>query len=295
MICSLILIIINLTVDLLNRDYLYCSSGSDGQQYLPAHLNQYTSTDDTVRITINLIGALFHYFSLCSLIWLTISYFNIFLIVFFPFTDRNKKKMFVFITECVIGFAMPLLPIILAVAFDSDSPYGVVYTLQQIYVFDAWLNTILHNWPYFLISGVIITLAILIVLKVRFNSIRSKQNLGKSIKLTDLEKRLLAHSLLLMFLLTLIGIQLLFVNSTAEDYHFLIEEYILCSTVNSPVEMVFIGSNTTFLAYRVNTIGGTGVCKRLLDSANNEYPSWASVCFYLFTYYMHPLRNYSKL
>ena len=275
MICSLILIIINLTVDLLNRDYLYCSSGSDGQQYLPAHLNQYTSTDDTVRITINLIGALFHYFSLCSLIWLTISYFNIFLIVFFPFTDRNKKKMFVFITECVIGFAMPLLPIILAVAFDSDSPYGVVYTLQQIYVFDAWLNTILHNWPYFLISGVIITLAILIVLKVRFNSIRSKQNLGKSIKLTDLEKRLLAHSLLLMFLLTLIGIQLLFVNSTAEDYHFLIEEYILCSTVNSPVEMVFIGSNTTFLAYRVNTIGGTGVCKRLLDSANNEYPSWA--------------------
>ena len=275
MICSLILIIINLVVDSLKRDYLYCSSGSEGQQYLPAHLNQYTSTDDSVRVVINLIGALFHYFSLCSLIWLTISYFNIFLIVFFPLTDRQKRKMIVFITECVVGFATPLIPVILAVGFDSDSPYGVVYTLQQIYVFDAWLNTILHNWPYFFISGVIITLAILIVLKLRFNSIRSKQNLGRSIKLTELEKRLLVHSLVLMFILTLIGTQLLFVNSTSDNYHFLVEEYILCSTVNSPVQMVFIGSNTTFFAYRVNTIGGTGVCTRLLNDANDIYPSWA--------------------
>ena len=275
MICSLILVIINLTVDLLNRDYLYCSSGSDGQQYLPAHLNQYTSSDESVKVVINLIGALYHYFSLCSLIWLSISYFNIFLIVFFPLTDRNKRKTLVFVIECVVGFVTPLVPIILAVGIDSDSPYGVVYTLQQIYVFDAWLNTILHNWPYFLISGVIITLAILIVLKLRLNSVRSKQNLGKSMKLTELEKRLLAHSLVLMTILTLIGIQLLFVNSTADSYHFLIEEYILCSTVNSPVRMVFNGSNTTFLAYRVNTIGGTGVCNRLLNDANNRYPSWA--------------------
>ncbi|KAI6645862.1 hypothetical protein LOD99_13121 [Oopsacas minuta] len=273
-ICSILLLVINVTVDLLDRGYLFCSSGDGGEQYLPAHLNQYTSTDSSVKVVINLIGALYHYLSLCSLCWLAISFLNIFLIVFFPLKDRQKRSISVFLIECLVAFSAPLFPIILATALDSDSPYGVVYTLQQIYVFDAWLNTILHTWLYYLISGVIITLAIIIVLKLRINSINSMRMIGKCIKLTGLEKRLLAYSLVLMFVLFIIGSQLLLVNSIADSYHFLIEEYILCTTVNSPIELAFFGTNITQIVYRVNTIGDVQVCKSLLDDANSMYPSW---------------------
>ena len=281
-ISSLALLVINVTVDLLNRSYLYCSSGESGEQFLPAHLNHYTSGDSSVRIVINLIGALYHYFSICSLIWLSVSFFNIFLIVYFPMRDKHKRKMLVFLIECVVSYFAPILPILLAVALDSDSPYGVVYTLQQIYVFDAWLNTILHNWLYFLISGIIITLSILIVLKLRFNSIHSKVIMGKSIKLTELEKRMLVYSLVLMLTLFLIGTQLLAVNLIADDYHLVIEEYILCSTVNSPVQVSTASSNATYLVYRVNTIGGPEACRNLLNIANNKYPSWAYILLSLF-------------
>ena len=281
-ISSLALLVINVTVDLLDRSYLYCSSGEGDVQYLPAHLNHYTSTDTSVKIVINLIGALYHYFSLCSLTWLSVSFFNIFLIVFFPMRDNQKRKVLVFLIECIVCYSAPLFPIIMAVALDSDSPYGVMYTLQQIYVFDAWLNTVLHNWLYFLISGIIITLAIVIVLKLRLNSIHSKVMMGKSIKLTELERRLLAYSLVLMFTLFLIGTQLLAVNLIADDYHLLIEEFILCSTVNSPVLVSTGGSNATYLVYRINTIGGTQACRNLLDAANNKYPSWAYILLSLF-------------
>lgn len=282
--CTIILLLINLIVDIISRKGLFCSMGDDGQPYLPAHLNQYTSEETQNRIIINFIGALYHFLSLSALIWLTIAFVNILIIVIFPLRGREslKKRVIVFLIESLIAVFVPVFAIVLAVSLDPDSPYGIVYTIQQIHVFDAWLNAVLNNWLYFFFSGIIITIAIIIVTKLRMNSLRSKGIMGKAMKLTELEKRLLIYSLVLIGTLSIIGTQLLVVNSLSDRYHELVEEYILCVTVNSPV-LVSLGNvgnstaNSTAIVFRVNSIGDINVCNRLLLTANRTYPSWAYI------------------
>ena len=216
---SLFLIVISASIDLMSRDFFFCQSTQDGQSYLLAHMFYSISNVRSRKIVTFVTGALSHYIFLVTVSWIVISLINIIFIVFFPQVRKSfRKRILVFFIQCLICFGLNIIPVAIVIASNPDMPYVVVYSVNITFAFNRWSNLILFKMPFFIVPGIIISLTIVIVAKLRITSLESEETTGHSFKLTDLEKRLIVYGIVLMVLMLFQGISSISLSFTPREY-----------------------------------------------------------------------------
>ena len=273
-------------VDLMGRDVIFCSLAASGRLYLPAHLVLSYDIPHADKIAMNVLGVLNFFFFLATLLWLMNAFINMALVVYFPLQINKdlKTRIVVFTVQCIYAFGLPILLIFIAVAAHPNSPFGSSYMLHQVLISTEWAYIFLYKWPYFILAAAISTIMVLILAKLRFVSIENK-SLGRAIQLTEIEKRLIAYAFLFTLTLVIIGSGFSGLYVISLYYYKIIEDYILCITINSPIYILPFGVNTAnaTVAYRENSYGGLDECRMLLDSANQITPPIAVFLFSLCT------------
>ena len=286
---SLFLVVINASMDLMSRDFFFCQSTQDGQSYLLAQMFYSISDVRSRKIVTFVTGALSHYIFLVTISWIVISLINIIFIVFFPQVRKSfRKRILVFLLQCLICFGLNIIPVAIAIASNSDTPYAVVYLLNNNIIFNRWSFLLLSEMPFFLVPGITISLTIVIIAKLRITSLESEETTGHSFKLTDLEKRLIVYGIVLMFLMLAQGINSIPLSFISREYFESVTKFILCITVNSPILTLpsnFTGSNATLNdtvpVYRENPYGDVDACRMFESRAFELYPQSSFIIFSL--------------
>ena len=205
-ICSLLIILINACIDIIDRSILFCERSSEGIPFLRAQ-TAHTESNANTRFITGLLGAVCMYLYTTNLCWIVFSLINILVIVFYPnLRERLSKRVSVFAFQCFFCFGLNLIPIAITIALKPDSAYRAAYMAYHIVIFNQWAFVFLFIVPSVVLPCVVVSLVVLIVAKMRITSFHSKEVTGSSIKLTNLEKRLIGYSTFLMFLLFLYGL-----------------------------------------------------------------------------------------
>ena len=265
---SFIVILTNACIDFLDRSVLFCKQTRTGENYLLPHQTYIVSDDSNIRIVVNLIGFVNNYFFLVNLCWIAFSAINILVLVFFPYLrERFRKRLFVFSFQFLFSFGFNLIPFVITFALDGDTTFVASYIGVNIALYKIWSFVFLFLLPSFLLPSFVTSLVLIVLTKLRINSIKSLEISGRANKLTDLEKRLVWYCVLLMIMLFLYGIVSILIAYFSDSYSQSIGEYIMCITVNSPI---LIQPNDT--VYRANPYGGVDVCNDIKDRAGTELP-----------------------
>ena len=286
---SLFLVVLNASIDLTSRDFFFCQSTQDGQSYLLAQMFYSISNVRSRKIVTFVTGALSHYLFLVTISWIVISLINIIFIVFLPQVRKSfRKRILVFLLQCLICFGLNIIPVAIAIASNSDTPYAVVYLLNTNILLNFWSFLILFEMPNFLVPGIIISLTIVIIAKLRITSLESEETTGHSFKLTDLEKRLIVYGIVLMVLILVQGISSISLSFISPEYFQFVTKFILCITVNSPILTLpsnLTGSdatlNDTVPVYRENPYGDVDACRMFESRALELYPQFTPIIFTL--------------
>ena len=286
---SLFLVVINASIDLTSRDFFFCQSTQDGQSYLLAQMFYSISNVRSRKIVTFVTGALSHYIFLVTISWIVISLINIIFIVFFPQVRKSfRKRILVFLLQCLICFGLNIIFVAIAIASNSDTPFTVIYLLNTNIIFNRWSFLLLSEMPFFLVPGITISLTIVIIAKLRITSLESEETTGHSFKLTDLEKRLIVYGIVLMFLMLFQGISSISLSFISPEYFQFVTKFILCMTVNSPILTLpsnFTGSNATLNdtvpVYRENPYGDVDACRMFELEAFQFYPQFSIIIFAL--------------
>ena len=284
---SLFLVVINASIDLTSRDFFYCQSTMEGQSYLLAHMIYSVSNVPYVQLTTHIVGSLYYYLFLITVSWIIFSMINIIFIVFVPqYSKSYRRRILVFSIQCLICFGFNLIPVAIVIALNPDSPYVIVDLTSFFTTLNMWGFLSLFILPYFLVPALVITLVIVVVTKLRFTSLTSKKITGQTIKLTDLEKRLIIYGIVLTTLILFQGIDFILLLFLTPGYFQSITKFILCMTVNSPILTLpsnFTGSNATLNdtvpVYRENPYGDVNACRMLESEANNRFPNYIPLSF----------------
>ena len=287
-ICSLLSILINACIDIMDRSILFCERSEEEIPFLRAQTALAESSYAKTRFITGLLGAVWMYLYTVNLFWILFSLINILVIVFYPnLRERFSKRVLIFALQCFISFGLNLIPIAITIALRPESAYKGAYISYHIIIFNQWAFVFFFIVPSVVLPCLVLSLVVLTVAKMRITSFHSKEITGSSIKLTDLEKRLIGYSTFLMLLMFLHGAIIILISRLISGYFALISQFILCITVNSPIyatsSLNGTGTNSTLTLYRENTYGGVDVCRKLEASANNELPFYIPVMlmFYL--------------
>ena len=282
-------IIINASIDLLPRDFFFCQSTENGQSYLLPHLFYSISNISYNKFVTFVIGALSHYLFLITVTWMTFSLINIIIILFFPFWGASfRRRLLIFLIQCLICFGINLIPVVILIAVNPQLPYVAVSLLNFFSTLNIWAYIFLINMLLILAPGMLISLTIVIVTKLRITSIESQKQTGHKIKLTDLEKRLIVYAIVLMTLLLFQGINTIFLTFLSPGYVESVTKFILCMTVNSPILTLpsnFTGSNATLNdtvpVYRENPYGDVDACRMFKSEASILLPKYNFIIYVL--------------
>ena len=277
---SLFLVVINASIDLMQRDFFFCQFTKDGQSYLLPHMFNSVSNVLDIKIITNVIGALNNYSFLVTIGWILLSLLNIMVVVFFPqLRNSFRKRIFIFLVQCFCCFGLNIIPIVIAISVNPESPYVVNILASFIGISNPLVFFLFFAFPHFLTPSLVISLIIIIITKLRLVSLRSKEMTGQAIKLTDLEKRLIIYSFGLMVLLLVHGIDIILLAFLTPGYFESVTKFILCMTVNSPILTLpsnFTGSNATLNntvpVYRENPYGDVDACRMLESEADRYLP-----------------------
>ena len=276
---SFIVILTNACIDILDRSVLFCKQTNAGESYLLPHQTYFVSDDPNIRIVVNLIGFVNNYFFLVNLCWIAFSVINILVLVFFPYLrERFRKRLLVFSFQFLFSFGINLILFVVPFAIAGDATFVSSYIGIFVILYNSWLFVLMFVFPSLLLPCFVISLVVIVLTKLRINSIKSLEVTGRAYKLTDLEKRLFCYSIILMIMLFLYGIVTILIAYFTSDYFQSIGEYVLCITVNSPI---LVQSNDT--VYRENPYGGVDVCNEIKDTANKALPYFIPtlLAFYL--------------
>ena len=191
---SLFLVVLNASIDLMSRDFFFCQSTENGQSYLLAHIFYSISNNTYNKLVTNVIGALYHYLFLVTIFWVILSLINVNIILFFPFWRGSfKKKLSIFLIQCFVCFGINLIPVVILIVVNPQLPYVASSLILSFSTLNIWAYIFFINMPLFIAPGMLISLTIVIVTKLRITSIESQKRTGHKIKLTDLEKRLIVY------------------------------------------------------------------------------------------------------
>ena len=285
---SLFLVVINASIDLTSRDFFFCQSTKEGKSYLLAHLFYSISNVYYRKVVTWVIGALFQYFLFVTLSWIVFSLININVVIFFPHLRESlRKRILFFLFQCLVCFGLNIIPVVIVIAANPESPYFAAYLIDVFNIFNIWGSIFFVDIPFFLIPGILISLIIVTVTKLRITSLQSRETTGRAFKLTDLEKRLIIYSIVLMLLLLLQGVNfILFRIIIIQNFFAFVTKFILCMTVNSPILTLpsnFTGSNATLNdtvpVYRENPYGDVDACRMLESEAFRLYPHYLVISF----------------
>ena len=263
---SLFIVALTASIDLMPREFFFCQFTENGQSYSLPHLFYSISNISYNKIVLNVIGALYHYLFLVTICWVILSLINVNIILFFPFWRGSfRKKLFIFLIQCLICFGINLIPVVILIAVNPQLPYVASSLILSFSTLNIWAYIFLINMPLFVAPGLLISLTIVIVTKLRITSIESQKQTGHKIKLTDLEKKLIVYAIVLMTLLLFQAINSIFLTIFPPEYFQFVTKFILCMTVNSPILTLpsnFTGSNATLNdtvpVYRENPYGQFG-------------------------------------
>ena len=287
---SLILVVLNASFDLTPRKIFFCQFTEEGQSYLLAHMFYTVSKVHHLKVLNYVLGALIHYFFLVTISWVILSLININVVVFFPYLRESfRRRILIFLFQCLICFGLNLLFVVIVIALSPESPYVAAYAFNYLSISNPWAAILFFFVPLFIMPAGLISLTIVIVAKVRITSLRSKEITGQTIKLTDLEKRLLIYGFVLMVLMLLHGINSVYLTIIFIDEYFeFVTKFVLCMTVNSPILTLpsnLTGSNATLngtmSVYRENPYGDVDACRLLESEANQHYPQYNLIFFFI--------------
>ena len=284
---SLFLVVINASIDLTSRDFFFCQFTVEGQSYLLPHMLYTISNVPYFRLVTHIVGSLNYYLFLVTISWIIFSLINILVIVFFPqLRESFRKRIFVFSSQCLVCFGFTLILVVIVIAINPESPFVGVDFSSFFTTRNIWAFLIFFTIPYFLTPSLVISLVIIIVAKLRVTSLQSKEITGHTIKLTDLEKRLIIYISILILLVFFQGIDFILLIVLSPEYFQFVTKFILCMTVNSPILILpsnFTGSlatlNDTVLVYRENPYGDVDACRMLESEANNRFPNYIPLSF----------------
>ena len=287
--CSLFLVVLNASIDLMPRDFFFCQFTENGQSYSLPHLFYSISNISYNKIVLNVIGALYHYLFLVTIGWVILSLIDVNILLFFPFWRGSfRKKLLIFLIQCLVCFGINLIPVLILISVDPQSPYVASSFLISFSTLNIWTYLFLINMPLFLAPGMLISLTIVIVTKLRITSIESQKQTGHKIKLTDLEKKLIVYAIVLMALLLFQAINTIVLTTFPPEYFQFITKFILCMTVNSPILTLpsnLTGSNATLNdtvpVYRENPYGDVDACRMLESEASVLLPKFSFILFAL--------------
>ena len=279
---SIGIFVLSLIIDALGREQLMCSRTRDGDIYLRAHLIRPLNTDN--KLLVNILGGFYHFFFLSTFIWIALAFINILAIILLStrFTHTLKTELTLFLIEILVATVLPLCVIAIAIGTSSETAYIGNYLLQQIFVPTVTGVFCLYAIIIGINSGVILTLSLIILTKLRLAALRSKEKFGKKIQLTELEKRLLAYAIIISiaFIATVLSLQV-FIWSQ-ESYFGSITNYTVCVNVRSPITLrprdpanTSLGNSSSLMVFRENTRNSTD-CGTFLAVANEVLPVWFS-------------------
>ena len=286
---SLFLIVLNASIDLMPLEFFFCQSTENGQSYSLPHLFYTISNISYNKIVLNMIGALEHYLFLVTICWVILSLINVIIILFFPFWRGSfRKKLLIFLIQCLVCFGINLIPVVILIAVNPQLPYVASSLILSFSTLNIWAYLFLINMPLFLAPGMLISLTIVIVTKLRITSIESQKQTGHNIKLTDLEKKLIVYAIVLMTLLLFQAINTIFLTFLTPEYFVFVTKFILCMTVNSPILTLpsnFTGNNATLNdtvpVYRENPYGDVNACRMFKSEASILLPKYNFIIYVL--------------
>ena len=268
----------NTAIDILGRERLLCDRNKEGQLYLLAHMFEQATDPGDRRTLTNVIGALSYFFFLSTFYWIVTAFKNILLVIFLPLrvNDMTRERV-VFSVQVVGGLVFPLIMITIVCIFNPQTPFAGNYQAQQVYVSGPIVFLTLFVLILSINAGLVITLAIIALTKLRLVSLRVRSLTGRRTELTDLERRLLLYSFLYSITFALLSVNLSVFAILESRYLDLITEHIICVNVNSAIAVQLYNSNSTLLAYRENTVGNLTICKAILDRAISTLPVWVTI------------------
>ena len=286
---SLFIVALTASIDLMPREFFFCQFTENGQSYSLPHLFYSISNISYNKIVLNVIGALYHYLFLVTIFWVILSLINVNIILFFPFWRGSfKKKLSIFLIQCFVCFGINLIPVVILIAVNPQLPYVASSLILFFSTLNIWAYLFLINMPLFLAPGMLISLAMVSVTKLRITSLESQKQTGHKIKLTGLEKRLIVYAIVLMTLLIFQAINTIFLTFLTPEYFQFVTKFILCMTVNSPILTLpsnFTGSNATLNdtvpVYRENPYGDVDACRMLESEASLLLPKFNFIFYVL--------------
>ena len=274
-----------IAIDTLGRDQLFCDRNREGELYLLAHMFE-LATDPGVRRTLtNVIGAILYFFTTSTFYWVMIAFANILLVIFLPLQVNQsvKRQGTLFCIQMALGLFVSLILIAIIYSINPTTPFASNYQVQQVYVSGHLTLLLLLLLLTAINAGLVLTMAIIALTKLRLVSLHTKKLTGRRRELTDLEKRLLIYAFLYSTLATIIVVTLGVISLLENSYLDLIREHILCVNSNSAITIQLPNStqmtNTNITTYRQNRIGNLTACNAILVAANGTLPAWLTLSF----------------
>ena len=286
---SFIVILTNACIDFIDRSVLFCKQTAAGENYLSPHVIYTINDDPNIRLVINIVGFVNNYFFLVNLTWIAFSVVNILVLVYFPyFRERFRKRLFVFSAQFLFSFGFNLIIFVVPFALGGDTTFIASYIGKTFGFLKIWSFIFIFVLPSLILPCFVVSIVVIVLARLRLNSIKFLKVTGKAIKLTDLEKRMVWYCILLMILLFLYGVITIIIAYLSGNYLQIISDYIVCITVNSPIliQSNLTRVNSNYTVYRENPYGGMYACNDIKDRANKQLPYFILV---LLTFYLRIL------
>ena len=134
-ICSLLLILINACIDIMDRSILFCERSEEEIPFLRAQIALAESSYVKTRFITGLLGAVWMYLYTVNLFWILFSLINILVIVFYPnLRERLSKRVLIFTLQCFVSFGPNLIPIAITIALRPESAYKGLHFVSYYYI-----------------------------------------------------------------------------------------------------------------------------------------------------------------
>ena len=246
-----------LIVDVPGPKYLYCS-------------NEEIAWDDiksAEKIHIQIYSAILHYVAASLLMWLFLALINIALSVYFPLSAWLISKSFLyklFVFEAVIGWGVPML--LVGGVFGIGEGYYLVNPIQHPRI-NSNRGEFMTIHSLTVIYAACISTVLLILYRTRIKVLQLQTSTNKYIRMSEIEKRFVAVSILyvaILFLRSAYNTWLGLGSNWEESYR----EYSACITLESAFNMTDYNSNNS-----------TGIVLDLLPlHLRNEVPVCTYTC-----------------
>ena len=227
--------------DIIGSDIFYCENKDIDFNFL----------NDNPPIQLQIVGALLSPLGISNRLWFIMAIALIFLSVSFPLKDffgPRRNRIVVVVIEIAVCIVYPLISVLVAfIPFTG-------YELSDVGLLPGTpkrINRLIFGFTtHMLISGVTITLIILIIYKIHSKVQNGADETGKRQAMLPIEKRLMFFSLIYFILLILIGMVLIANFISINRIRYQRNDFFAMLTLQSP--------------YMSNAINSTSMLNRTL-------------------------------